>query len=365
MHDILRPPKPQLRLGLHDELIVDNFAGGGGASLGIEMALGRSPDIAINHDPMALAMHAMNHPQTQHLCEDVFAVDPVLVCAGRPVGLAWFSPDCKHHSKAKGGKPRDKKIRGLAWVAVRWAATVRPRVIVLENVEEFKHWGPLLANNQPCPRRKGRTFQHFVGRLRKQGYHVEWRELRASELGTPTIRRRLFLVARCDGKPIHWPAPTHGPGLKPFLTAASCIDWTIPCPSIFLTPEEARPLRIKRPLAEATLRRIARGLFRYVIDAADPFIVPYHSARRPGDDRVRGLGHPLPVQTTENRFGLVVPVVASIAYGETSANGKHRWGIGSHSAAAPLGTVTGSNNFALLAAHITKFPRGQRGQRVG
>jgi DNA (cytosine-5)-methyltransferase 1 len=221
-----------------DELIVDNFAGGGGASTGIETALGRPIDIAINHDPEALAMHAVNHPYTLHLCENVWKVDILKVVAGRKVGLAWFSPDCKHFSKAKGGKPVEKKIRGLAWVALKWAGLVKPRVIMLENVEEFQTWGPLV-NNKPCPHRKGQTFKRWVTQLRNLGYVVEWRELRACDYGAPTIRKRLFIIARRDGKPIVWPEETHGTAgnlfLKPYRTAADCIDWSVPCPSIFLT----------------------------------------------------------------------------------------------------------------------------------
>lgn len=194
-----------------DELIVDSFAGGGGASMGIEIATGRSPDYAINHDPEALTMHEVNHPGTIHLCEDVWAVDPVAVCAGRKVGLAWFSPDCKHFSKAKGGKPVSKKIRGLAWVVVKWAQTVRPRVIILENVEEFQGWGPINDDGKPCPLRKGLTFRRWKARLEGLGYVVEHRELKACDYGAPTTRKRLFLVARCDDIKIHWPESTHGP----------------------------------------------------------------------------------------------------------------------------------------------------------
>ena len=198
-----------LRLGyqgnIYDELVIDSFAGGGGASTGIELAIGRPVDIAINHDPAALAMHKANHPFTKHYCESVWDVDPREVCANRPVGLAWFSPDCTHHSKARGGKPRSKGIRGLAWVVLRWAATVRPRVICLENVEEFRHWGPLLENGQPNPKKKGHTFQSFVNALRHHGYTVDWRELKAHEYGAPTTRKRLFMVARCDGAPVVFP----------------------------------------------------------------------------------------------------------------------------------------------------------------
>lgn len=264
------------------ELIVDSFAGGGGASTGIELALGRSPDIAINHDAEALALHRINHPETLHLPHNVWKVDPVAVTAGRPVGLLWASPDCKHFSKAKGGRPVKRNIRDLAWVVVRWARQVRPRVIILENVEEFRGWGPILEDGQPCKDRKGETFKRWEGELKRLGYRVEHRELRACDYGAPTIRKRLFLIARRDGAPIVWPAPTHGrpedpevtAGMKlPWRTAASIIDWSLPCHSIFLGREEGRAVGVNRPLAEATMARIARGVKRYVLDAAQPFVV--------------------------------------------------------------------------------------------
>lgn len=260
---------------INGELIVDNFAGGGGASTGIEIATGRSVDIAINHDPEAIRMHKVNHPSTKHYCESVWAVDPVEVCAGRPVGLAWFSPDCKHFSKAKGGKPKDKNIRGLAWVALRWAGKVRPRVIMLENVEEFKTWGPLNRRHRPIKKKKGQTYRKFLWQLGKLGYHVETRELVAADYGAPTMRKRFFLVARCDGKPIIWPEPTHGPAdseevrsglLKPYVGAYTQLDFSLPCPSIFDTAEEIKEkygIRAQRPLAPKTMERIARGLKKY------------------------------------------------------------------------------------------------------
>lgn len=257
---------PELRLSLDNEITVDNFAGGGGASTGIEQGLGRSIDIAINHDPEAIALHKANHPQTKHYVSDVFEINPRRVCEGRPVGLAWFSPDCKHFSKAKGNKPVDKKIRGLAWVAIRWAASVKPRVIMLENVEEFKTWGPLLETGYPCPDSKGFTFRRFIARFEELGYKVEYRELRASNYGAPTIRKRLFIIARCDGQPIIWPEATHGKLLQPYNTAGDCIEWSVPAKSIF---------NRKRPLAENTMRRIAKGLKRYVVDADNPFVVNF------------------------------------------------------------------------------------------
>jgi DNA (cytosine-5)-methyltransferase 1 len=305
--------RPQLSLDLHGELIVDNFAGGGGASTGIELALGRCVDLAINHDPEALAMHEMNHPQTRHLPENIWHVDPVKETAGRPVGLLWLSPDCKHFSKAKGGKPREKKIRGLALIGLNWVRTKRPRVMILENVEEFQTWGPLLADGTLNPKCKGQMFRAYVGWLRRRGYVVEWRELRACEYGAPTIRKRLFLIARCDGTPITWPAPTHGaPGspevkagkLQPWRTAAECIEWARPCPSIF---------ERKRELAAATCRRIAKGIMRYVVNCADPFIVPL--THHDSSDRVTTMGQPVPTVTGANRgeMALVAPVLTEHA----------------------------------------------------
>jgi len=364
------------------EIIVDNFAGGGGASTGIEMAIGRSVDIAINHDPAAIAMHRANHPETEHYCESVWDVDPREVAQGRPVGLCWLSPDCTHFSKAKGGKPREKKIRGLAWVALRWAATVRPRVIMLENVEEFTTWGPLVAKCDPetgrmlkiipgdedeedlvvvsepgeyvpteqrfmipDPNQKGRTFRTFVNALRRQGYQVDWRELRACDYGAPTIRKRFFLVARCDGRPIVWPEPTHGDPksaavksgkLKPWRTAAEIIDWSLPCPSIF---------ERKKPLAKNTLRRIARGLQKFVIENPKPFIAP--EAEEPlGTITAGGMG----------KSQLVAAFLSSY-YGETSP-GEAR---GSR-LDEPAHTVTaGGNRFALVTSHLVKM----RGTNIG
>lgn len=234
---------------INGELIVDNFAGGGGASTGIEEATGFSVDIAINHDPKAIAMHKANHPNTKHYCEDVWQIDPVQACNGHPVGLAWFSPDCKHFSKAKGGKPKDKNIRGLAWVACRWAGLVRPRVIMLENVEEFKTWGPLNRRHHPIKDKQGKTFEKFVQQLNDLGYEVEFKELVAADYGAPTMRKRFFMIARYDGRPIVWPEPTHGPVdseevkaglLKPYVGAYTQIDFSRPCPSIFDTSEEIK-----------------------------------------------------------------------------------------------------------------------------
>lgn len=296
-----------------DELIVDNFAGGGGASTAIEQALGRPIDIAINHDREAIAMHTINHPRTRHLCENVWKVDIAQEINGRKVGLAWFSPDCCHFSKAKGGKPVKREIRGLAWAALRWAGKLKghskPRVIMLENVEEFQTWGPVV-NGQPCKRRAGMTFKRWVTQLRTLGYVVEWREVRACDHGAPTIRKRLFIVARRDGLPIIWPEPTYAKEgdlfLKPFRTAADCIDWSVPCHSIFLNKEEGRRVGVNRPLAEATMKRIARGVMRYVINSNDPFIV---NLTHHGSDRTESVREPFRTVTGAKRGekAIVVP----------------------------------------------------------
>jgi DNA (cytosine-5)-methyltransferase 1 len=341
---------PELRIH-HDEIIVDNFAGGGGASLGIEWGLGRSPDIAINHDAQAIAMHQANHPGTRHYCEDVWKVDPREACRGRPVGLAWFSPDCKHFSKAKGGKPVDKKIRGLAWVVIRWAKAVRPRVICLENVEEFEDWGPLLDNGRPCPERVGLTFRIWRGKLEALGYRVEHRELVAADYGTPTTRKRLFLVARRDGLPIVWPTATHGKGRLAWRTAAECIDWSLPTYSIFLTREEARPYKIVRPLAENTMRRIWRGLDRFVINNPRPFLVPYYGG---GKDRAHELSEPIRTLTGDPKYSLVTPFLTEHANASSPR---------SFSAAEPLRTQCAQvkgGHFALVAPTLVTTGYGER-----
>jgi DNA (cytosine-5)-methyltransferase 1 len=338
------------------ELIVDSFAGGGGASTGIEMALGRSPDIAINHDAEALALHRMNHPETLHLPHNVWKVDPVAVTGGRPVGLLWASPDCKHFSKAKGGRPVKRNIRDLAWVVVRWARQVRPRVIILENVEEFRDWGPISQEGQPCKDRKGETFKRWEGELKRLGYKVEHRELRACDYGAPTIRKRLFLIARRDGEPIIWPKPTHGKpddpevvaGRKlPWRTAAEIIDWSLPCHSIFLSREEGRAVGVNRPLAEATMARIARGVKRYVIDAAKPFVVRTDMASAAARNGVHGVDEPIRTMTMGGSFALATPFVTKFranSVGSTldeplhtvTANGENRTRPGG---CAPLGLV--------------------------
>ncbi len=312
------------QVNLLDEIIVDNFAGGGGASTGMELATGRVVDIAINHDPDAILMHKTNHPHTTHYQASVWDVDPVEVCAGRPVGLAWFSPDCKHFSKAKGGKPVDKKIRGLAWIALRWAGTVRPRVIILENVEEFQTWGPV-RRGKPVKSKKGQTFQKFIRQLYALGYEVQWRELVAADYGAPTTRKRFFLIARCDGRPIIWPEPTHAPkdsqevknGEKlPWRSAAEIIDWSLPCPSIFDTREEVKEkygLTAQRPLRPNTMRRVARGVDKFVIQSANPFIVPVGYGERKGQaPRVHDAEEPLPTAVGVAKHGVVQPYMVQV-----------------------------------------------------
>lgn len=405
------------------EIIVDNFAGGGGASTGIEIAIGRPIDIAINHDPAAIAMYKANHPGTKVYCESVWDVDPIEATQGRPVALAWFSPDCKHFSKAKGGKPVEKKIRGLAWIVLKWAAKVRPRMIMLENVEEFVTWGPLTPLRDPktgrvikkvyddwgqaikqivaAPgesvsthdmvfipdkKRAGQTFNMWKSQLESLGYKVEHRELRACDYGAPTSRKRFFLIARCDGKPIVWPKPTHGDPegievrcgiLKQWRTAAECIDWARPCPSIF---------ERKKPLADNTLRRIARGIQKYVIDNPKPFIVQVnHSGAK--WDYCTSAEKPLATITSKHGFGIVTPVISQIGqtgggdrlhdiqeplstivskaehmlvsptliqYHSETAHSEHR----GQSLEEPIMTLDGSNRYGLVAAFLSKYFAG-------
>lgn len=344
---------------LPHELIIDNFAGGGGTSTGLEQAFGRPVDVAINHDPKALAMHRINHPETKHYCESVWDVDPVEVTGNQPVGLVWLSPDCKHFSKAKGSKPVEKKIRGLAWIALRWAAKARPRVIMLENVEEFKTWGRVGEDGKPCPKHRGETFQSFVKALKRQGYEVEWRELRACDYGSPTIRKRFFLIARRDCLKIQWPAPTHGSPessqvqkglLKPWRTAAECIDWSIDCPSIFTR---------KRPLAEATMNRIAKGLDKFVMNAGNPFIVKAnHTAPYYRYFRGQSLQAPLQTITSAPGFAVVAPILTECA---NASNQR------SMPADEPLRTICAQvkgGHHALIAAHLAKNYTGVVGSSV-
>lgn len=343
------------------KLFVDNFAGGGGASTGMEMATGISVDIAINHDPEAIRMHKANHPSTKHYCEDVWQVDPVKACNGHPVALAWFSPDCKHFSKAKGGKPKDKNIRGLAWVALRWAGLVRPDVIMLENVEEFKTWGPLNRRHHPIKAKQGVTFQKFVGQLESLGYKVEHRELVAADYGAPTMRKRFFLIARCDGKPIVWPEPTHAPAdsesvkaglLKPYVGAYTQLDFSLPCPSIFDTAEEIKEkygIRAVRPLAPKTMERIARGLKKFVIDNAEPFIVQVnHSGAK--SDYCKSANEPLSTVTGKHGFGVVEPYIVPIGYGERKGQEPRI-----HDIEEPLPTIVSSCKHYLCSPTLIQY----------
>ncbi len=341
------------------ELVIDNFAGGGGASTGIELATGYSVDIAINHDPEAIKMHKANHPNTKHYCEDVWQVDPVEVCKGRPVALAWFSPDCKHFSKAKGGKPKDKFIRGLAWVACRWAGLVRPRVIMLENVEEFKTWGPLNRSHRPIKKKQGATFRKFVTQLENLGYKVEFKELVAADYGAPTMRKRFFLIARCDGKPIIWPEPTHAPTdsnkvkdgfLQPYVGAYTQLDFSLPCPSIFDTAEEIKRkygIRAVRPLAPKTMERIARGLKKFVIDNNEPFLVQVnHSGSN--WDYCRSMNEPLAVITAKHGFGIVEPYMIQI--GQTGFTVDR-----SKDVQEPLTTIVSKNEHCLISPTLIQY----------
>lgn len=380
---------------IHGEIIVDNFAGGGGASTGIEMATGYSVDIAINHDPKAIQMHKTNHPRTKHYCEDVWQVDPIAACKGDPVGLAWFSPDCKHFSKAKGGKPKDKNIRGLAWVACRWAGLVRPRVIMLENVEEFRTWGPLNRRHHPIKNKQGKTFERFVRQLEGLGYEVQFKELVAADYGAPTMRKRFFMIARCDGKSIVWPEPTHAPAdseevkaglLKPYVGAYTQLDFSLPCPSIFDTSEEIKEkygIRAVRPLAPKTMERIARGLKKFVLDNPEPFIIqckfnndaqdikkplgtittigshllvePYLSVNREnhfGSD----MREPIHTITSNNQHMLMTPTL--IQYHSETAQGEVR----GQTIKEPIMTVDGSNRYGLVTSFLSKFYKTGIGQ---
>ena len=382
---------------INGELIVDNFAGGGGASTGIEMATGYSVDIAINHDPEAIRMHKANHPNTKHYCENVWEVDPVKACNGHPVGLAWFSPDCKHFSKAKGGKPVEKNIRGLAWVVLKWAALVRPRVIMLENVEEFQTWGPCIpirdkdtgrvivnmagrhdrAKNeprtriadpeevvpvdrqmfQPDPKRSGQTYKKWRKQLEALGYSIDTKELVAADYGAPTMRKRFFMIARCDGKPIVWPEPTHGPAdsqavkaglVKPYVGAYTQLDFSMPCPSIFDTSEEIKKkygVRAVRPLAPKTMDRIARGLKKFVLDNPEPFIIQcnHGGERRPNDIR-----EPMPTITGKHGYGIVEPYMVQI--GQTGFT-KDR----SKDVREPLTTIVSKNEHCLIKSTLAPY----------
>lgn len=396
------------QMNMLDEIIIDNFAGGGGASTGIELALGRPVTVAINHDPAAILMHKTNHPYTLHLKDSVWNIDPVEICQGRPVGLAWFSPDCKHFSKAKGAALVDKKIRGLAWIVLKWAGTVRPRVIMLENVEEFKTWGPV-RKGKPIKAKAGQTFQKWKKQLSDLGYQIEYRELVAADYGAPTTRKRFVLIARCDGLPIKWPERTHAPAdseevksgkCKPWRSAAEIIDWSLPCPSIFETSEQIKEkygLKALRPLKDNTLRRIARGIDKFVIKNSKPFIIPVGYGEKAGQKpRVNDIDEPLGTVVSTVKHNVVEPKLTP--YGIQVNHGgadrisrlddkpldtitaKHGYGVAqpiltpltihNHTNAAgtdmrdPVNTITSVGAQMLITPHLSKYFGGVIGEQV-
>ena len=336
------------------EIIVDNFAGGGGASTGIEIATGRLVALAINHDPAAILMHKTNHPYTEHFQASVWDIDPVAVCRGRPVGLAWFSPDCKHFSKAKGAALVDRKIRGLAWITLRWAAKARPRVIILENVEEFQTWGPV-RKGKPVKKLAGTTFRKFIDQLTELGYTVEYRELIAADYGAPTSRKRFYMIARCDGKPIVWPKPTHSKtgadGLPKWRSAAEIIDWSLPCPSVFASKAEIMDkygLKAVRPLAKNTMRRIIRGVDKFTIRSGKPFIVPTGYGERKGQlPRVHDIDAPVPTVVGTGKENLCKPLLTPVTVTNTSNS------VGG-TVGEPVHTVTTAGNQMLVTPFLAE-----------
>lgn len=343
-----------------DEIIIDNFAGGGGASTGIELALGRPVTIAINHDPAAILMHKTNHPYTLHLQDSVWNIDPVKICAGRPVGLAWFSPDCKHFSKAKGAALVNKNIRGLAWIVLKWAGTVKPRVIMLENVEEFKTWGPI-RKGKPIKSKQGQTFDKWFSQLKDLGYEIEYRELVAADYGAPTTRKRFVLIARCDGQPIVWPKRTHAPigseevkagKCKPWVSAAKIIDWSLPCPSIFETSEQIKDkygLKTLRPLKPNTLRRISRGINKFVIKSQKPFIIPVGYGEKKGQKpRVNDIAEPLGTVVSTVKHNVVDPIL-------TPYLSKYFGGVIGENVKNPMPTVTAVDHNALVSPTLIQY----------
>ena len=362
------------QINLSDEITVDGFCGGGGWSTGFEFAIGRPVDIGINHDKYAIAMHKKNHPFTEHYNENIFEVDPYKATKGRPVGWAHFSPDCTHFSRAKGGTPVKKSIRGLAWVVTKWAGTVHPRIISMENVPEFMSWGSLCARRNkdgriyrmdgtlaekgtyvpyseqqlvPNKKKQGKTFKRFINVMKSFGYKCEWKILTASDYGAPTIRKRLFIIFRNDGKSIIFPNPTHGNPeseevksgkLLPWHTAAECINWDLECPSIF---------ERKKPLAENTLRRIAKGIQKFVIENPNPFIIQVNH----GGDNFRGqeVDKPMPTITAKHGFGVVAPTLIQY-HGEQSKNE-----VRGQILEKPLQTVDSANRYGLVTAFMSKY----------
>lgn len=380
------------QVDLLDEIIADNFAGGGGASIGIEMALGRPVDYAINHDPAAILMHKTNHPYTKHLQASVWDIDPEELCQGRPVGLAWFSPDCKHFSKAKGAALVDRNIRGLAWIVLRWAGTVRPRVIILENVEEFQTWGPV-RKGKPVKSKAGQTFRKWKQQLSDLGYDIEHRELVAADYGAPTTRKRFVLIARCDGQPIRWPERTHAPRdseevrcgkCRPWRSAAEIIDWSVPMYSIFATRQEIKErygVNAVRPLADSTLRRIIRGVDKFTIKSGRPFLVECNHS---GAGHIADIGKPIGTVTQKCTMGVYEPVMTPVTLSNTggsvgtpadepihtvrTAGGQvlsaanliqyhteQTEDARVNTLRAPLPTVDASNRYGLTACHLTEF----------
>ncbi len=346
------------------EIIVDNFAGGGGASTGIEIATGRLVALAVNHDPAAILMHRTNHPYTEHFQASVWDIDPKAVCRGRPVGLAWFSPDCKHFSKAKGAALVDRKIRGLAWITLRWAATVRPRVIILENVEEFQTWGPV-RKGKPVKKLAGTTFRKFIRQLEELGYDVEYRELIAADYGAPTSRKRFYLIARCDGRPIVWPEPTHSKtgadGLPKWRSAAEIIDWSLPCPSVFASKAEIMErygLKAVRPLAKNTMRRVIRGVDKFTVRSGKPFIVPTGYGERTGQaPRVHDIDAPVPTVVGTGKENLCRPLLAPVTVTNTSNS------VGG-TVGAPVHTVTTAGNQMLVTPSLVSIGQTGGGDRI-
>ncbi len=414
--------KTQYGLGFNpqdDEIVVDFFCGGGGAGTGLEMGLGRTVNVAKNHSPQAISMHTVNHPGAVHFTTDVFDGDPDTECGGKAVGWFHMSPDCTHHSQAAGGQPRKREIRNLSWIGLKWAGKKMPRVISLENVKQILQWGPLIAKRckvtgrvvklggnvaepgevvpvhqqflVPDPKRRGQTWAVFVAELKRLGYAVEWRVIKACDFGAPTSRERLFMIARRDGQPIVWPAPTHAKnpvkGQQKWKTAADCIDFSDLGKSIFGR---------KKDLAPATLRRVAKGMKKFVIDNPAPFIVPIANwsgelaqssaeplrtitgwprggsfamaspviapATHQGSVRVNDPLEPLPTVTCANRgeLTLISPVMVTAAHGEGTPGGVQRWGDGSKSSTDPLGTVTASGGHSVAMATLIQSGYGER-----